>query len=556
MNEKLREDAYRYAIRNAAQHQGKADLNALIGKIMALHKDVDLIKAMPLLKAIVEDVNALSEKEIQQEFQRFEKGYELKIPEKKVGLKDLEWAEKEEVVTRYAPNPSAPMHLGHSRPAILSYLYAKKYNGKFILRFDDTDPKVKQPLAEGEQLFIEDLSWLNAKPDMAVRASDRLDIYHSYMRQLLEKGHAYVCTCDQEKWKEQTLQKKACLCRDKKPQEHAERFNKMLHHEYKQEEAVLRIKTDLNASDPAERDWWAAKVVDKPKHYRVKDVFVWPSYNFASAIDDHLLGITLIIRGQEHASNVKKQKWVYTHFGWVYPHSFHHGRLMIKGAELSKSKILEGIKNKQYSGWDDPRLYTLQSLRRRGFQPEAIQTLIIELGVKTSDTLLSEELLAQFNRDYLQEKGNYGVYTYVEEPVQLSVGFCPTVEAEQAGRVRELAQGNQVFFVSKKDVKNLKKDEVVKLKGAYNIRVNSINEFQADAAYVSSTKLENKPMLHWILEGSDVEITLNDNRKRYGLCDSEIREEKEGRMVFLEGLGFCRVDYVNEKRVGLWFTHA
>ncbi|MEK7523215.1 MAG: glutamate--tRNA ligase family protein, partial [Patescibacteria group bacterium] len=214
MNEKLREDAYRYAVRNAAQHEGKADLNALIGKIMALHKGIDLVKIMPLLKEAVEEVNALSAMEVRREFQKFEKGYELKIPEKKVGLKDLEWAEKEPVVTRFAPNTNGPPHLGHARAAILSYLYAKKYDGKFILRFDDTDPKVKRPVEGADEMFLRALSWLEIKPDQTVYASDRLETYYSYMRQLAEIGKTYVCTCKVEEWRARTKKGDSCPCRE------------------------------------------------------------------------------------------------------------------------------------------------------------------------------------------------------------------------------------------------------------------------------------------------------------------------------------------------------
>ncbi|MEK7523214.1 MAG: glutamate--tRNA ligase family protein, partial [Patescibacteria group bacterium] len=227
----------------------------------------------------------------------------------------------------------------------------------------------------------------------------------------------------------------------------------------RQGEAVLRLKTDLKHKDPSVRDWWIARIVDKPVHPRVTGKHVWPSYQFASAIDDHLLKVTLIIRGQEHAQSETKQKYLYDIFKWKYPHAFHYGRITFSGMVMSKSAIQAGIMEGKYTGWDDPRLGTLQALRRRGFQVEGIQNLMIELGLKTSDTSLNPEVLATFNGKALAKKGNYGVYAFIEEPVHLSVGFCPAVEAEQAGRTRELIQGNQNFYVSKKDVKELKKDE-------------------------------------------------------------------------------------------------
>ena len=156
----LEKDAYRYAIKNAYLHEGKADLGALIGKMKALDKDLDLKKAMPILQQTIKKVNSMGIAEIGKEYENFQDSYELKPQEKKEGLPDLDWTEKEKVVTRFAPNPNAPFHLGNARAAYMSYAFAEKYNGKFILRFEDTDPKVKKSIANAEEIFKDDLKWL------------------------------------------------------------------------------------------------------------------------------------------------------------------------------------------------------------------------------------------------------------------------------------------------------------------------------------------------------------------------------------------------------------
>ncbi|MEK6902158.1 MAG: glutamate--tRNA ligase family protein, partial [archaeon] len=429
-------------------------MGALVGKLKALYPDSNTKELVPVAKAAVEKVNGMGMDEIHADFERFEKeGFELKIPEKKVGLLDLEWTAHEPVVTRFAPNPSAPIHLGHARPAILCFLYSKKYAGKFILRFDDTDPKIKKPMEGGEQLFLDDLAWLGIVPDMVTRASDRMEIHYDYMHQLVEMGHAYVCTCDVEEWKLKKIAQEACPCRALSVEENKSRFARMLNHTYKQGEAVLRIKTDLNADDPAERDWSAARIVDNPQHYRVQDKYLWPTYNFASAIDDHLMGITLIIRGQQHTSNVKKQEWLYRHFGWNYPHSFHHGKISMMGAELSKSKMVEGVATGKYIGWDDPRLFTLRTLRRKGFKPEALIDIMIDFGVKTSDTMIDLEILGTFNKKYVE---NSPIVSFIENPIQLDADFVPQTNASSDGVNYSLKAGTQSFFVSKNETKNWK----------------------------------------------------------------------------------------------------
>ncbi len=547
------EDAYRYAIRNAYAHHGKAEMGALVGKLKALYPDSNPKELIPLCKQIVERVNAMGMNEISSEYAKFEQaGFELKIPEKKVGLLDLEWAAEEGVVTRYAPNPSAPGHLGHLRPAFLSYEYAKKYGGKFILRFDDTDPKLKKPMAEGQKIYLDDLAWLGITPDLIVVASDRLEIYYDYMRQLVALGQGYVCTCDKEVWKNHIDHNEACPCRDLSIEEQQARLQKMFSHEYKQREAVLRIKTDLHDPDPSQRDWPCARIVDKPDHYNAKDKHVWPGYNFASAVDDHLMGITLIIRGQEHVPNMMKQKWLFKHFGWNYPHAFHHGRMIMPGSEMSKSKMIAGIAAGKYNGWDDPRLFTIKTLQRKGFTPEGLKDLMIELGTKTSDTILGLELLATYNKPHLAD----AIATpFIENPIPLEVDFGPAMEVEMDAEKIHIREGNQGFFVSQNDLLEAKVGQVLRLRNLYIIKLTQVEGAHINAQFVSTQKMEKTPQLGWILQGVDVRIVMPDNTTKNGIAGHAIAHAKVGQHIYFPGFGYCRVDAKDEHSVTLWFTH-
>ncbi len=547
------EDAYRYAIRNAYAHHGKAEMGALVGKLKALYPTANPKELIPLCKQMVEKVNGMGMNEISAAYEQFEKaGFELYIPEKKVGLLDLEWAAEEGVVTRYAPNPSAPGHLGHLRPAFLSFAYAKKYNGKFILRFDDTDPKLKKPLADGEKMYVEDLAWLGITPDLIVRASDRLEIYYDYMNQLVALGKAYVCTCEKEKWKKCILNNEACPCRELSIEEQQIRLQKMFKHEYKQGEALLRIKTDLNCDDPSQRDWWCARIVDKPEHYKIKDKHVWPGYNFASAIDDHLLGTTLIIRGQEHVPNMLKQKWLFNHFGWKFPHAFHHGRMIFPGSEMSKSKMIAGIASGKYTGWDDPRLFTIKTLQRKGFTPEGLKDLMVELGVKTSDTILSLELLSTYNKPHLKDAKTI---PFIENPISLEVDFGPKMEVELDGQKNIIREGNQAFFISQNELSTPQIGQLLRLRNTYIIKLTQVEPNQLNAQFVSTQKMEKTTQLNWLLEGIDVRIVMPNNTSKNGLAGESISSVKVGQHTFFPNFGYCRVDTKDENSVTLWYTH-
>ncbi len=552
-------DSYRYAVKNAFLHNGKADVGAVVGKIIALHKNTDIKKAMPLIQNAVKKVNCLNFEDIEIEFKKFEeRGYELKPAEKKEGLIDLDWAEAgEKVVTRYAPNPNGPFHLGNARAAILSHEFARKYKGKFILRFDDTDPKVKKPIADAEKIFLEDLNWLECKPDEIYFASDRLELYYSFMRKLLEIDGAYVCTCEKESWKKGILSGEGCDCRKKSKEDQLKNFEKMLFHKFKEGDAVLRIKTDLNHPDPSVRDWWLAKIVDSPQHPRVGSKFhLWPSYNFASAIDDHELGTTLILRGQEHAQNQTKQEFLYKYFEWTYPHSFHFGRVKLEKMVLSTSKIKLGIESGKYNGWDDIRLGTIRALRRKGFVAQALKKAIIDVGVKSSDTTIELKKLAALNKEFL---GELKRIVFIEEPIELDVNFCPKTSVNFDGKIFELKEGNQRFTVSKKQLAQSKIGETFRLRNAYNAKLKSAIDFRAEADFLNAINLKKEHdsinIVSWILHAVDVEILMPDSKKIYGLAEEDLLDLKAGEHVQFDKFGICIIDSKKDGRINLWFSH-
>ena len=389
-----------------------------------------------------------------------------------------------------------------------------------------------------------------------------MELYYNYMKKTIEKGKAYVCECKKELWKELIDEKKACPCREKKPKEQLKEFEKMLSNELKEGQAVLRIKTDLESKDPSLRDWWAAKIVDEPNHPRVKDKYhVWPSYNFASAIDDHEMGVTLIIRGQEHAQNAEKQKFLYDYFEWVYPETFHTGRIKLKEMVLSTSKIKEGIEKGEFIGWDDPRLGTIQALRRRGFVPQTIKEIIKEIGVKSSDVTIDFSKMIDLNKGFIDQKADR--YYFIDDVIKLDVNFVPAMQVEKPvhpdfpheTRTYRLKEGSQSFLISRKNLDKIEEGKIVRLKHALNFRVIKKDEMQIFGEFVGTQKLENKPLIQWILNETTCEIMMPNAVKKHGIIEKEILSEKENNFVQLENFGYAKIDELEEKKVVLWFTH-
>ncbi len=229
--------------------------------------------------------------------------------------------DKEKVRMRFAPNPSGPLHLGHARAVVLNHEYVKRYKGDFILRIEDTDPKRVYPPAY--QMIPEDLEYLNVKVDEKIIQGQRMEKYYEIAEKLIQQENAYVCTCSQEKFKKLRRKGNACECRNISKTKNLTRWKKMLNGEYNEGKAVLRIKTDLNHSDPAIREWPAFRV-EEQKHPKYGEKYnAYPLMNFSVAVDDHLLNISHVIRGKDHIPSEKRQKYIFDYMDWEYPKYIH-----------------------------------------------------------------------------------------------------------------------------------------------------------------------------------------------------------------------------------------
>jgi glutamyl-tRNA synthetase len=568
----LRELVRKLALLNAIKHDGEAQTGPVIGKLLGEKPELraKAKEVTNLVDEVVQEVNSVPLKEQKRIVE--EKWSEALVKEKVEEEKRLpplpNAYEYARVVTRFSPNPDCVLHLGSARAIVLCYDYARMYKGNFILRFEDTDPKLKRPVLEFYDRIREDLAWLGCKPDEEYIQSDRMSIYYEYAERLLKKGNAYVCTCQPEQFREKVSENKPCECRNLSPEEHLARWQRMLSGDYKEGEVVVRVKTDLNHPNPAVRDWPALRVIDPGKypHPRVGSKYhVWPLYNFACGVDDHLMGVTHIIRGKEHLTNRVRQEYMYKYLGWEYPEAIHYGRLKITGASLSKSKIIQGIREDVYKDWDDPRLATFTALRRRGITPEAIKKLMIDVGPKTSDVILSWENLYAYNRKILDPKADR--YFFVHNPIQLTVNSIPKVftaklrlhpdNPERGFReytIKPKGEDNSVaLWFSRSDIEVLKVGKMLRLMGLFNIEIERADAYSAEASFISEPYEEARkagaPLIHWIPIGADLpcQVVMPDATVAEGISESACKELKPNDIIQFERFGFVRIDEVNTK---------
>ncbi len=394
--DRITEAARKFALKNAHDY-GKAESGIVLNKIFAEVPDAKSLGFKDLKKIIdkvVGEVNALSKEEIEVEVGK----YTFPEHEQREGLPDLQWAGPGTAVnTRFAPNPSGYLTIGHSKVAILCDEYSKKYPGKFFLRFEDTDPRTKEPNVEAYRLIVEDLEWLECSIAGVFKQSERLEIYYKYAEQLIGSGHAYVCTCPRELMQKNKREGISCACRGSAPAENMKKW-KSMHSTSKEGEAVLRMKTDMQHPNPSVRDWPMFRIIDKSHPITGSKYRVWPLYNFSVVIDDHEMAVNLVIRGKEHEMNSVKQKYLYDALGWEQPHTLDIGLLIASHDFPHKSDIRKAIQDGRLSGWDDPRAPTIAGLRKKGILPAALREYVVNSGIGKNDSHLDMRKLESINR--------------------------------------------------------------------------------------------------------------------------------------------------------------
>lgn len=393
----------KHALKNAVEHNGKANpgvvLNKVLGEKPELRKDMKSLGRK--IGEVLKEVNSMKPANQKKKLLVLWPSALEKKVEKPKELPELPNAVKGKVIVRVAPNVNGPLHIGHARLLILNDEYKKRYRGKLILRFDDTDPDVKRPMIKAYKWHLEDIKWLDIHPDVIAYASDRIPIYYEYAEKLIKADGAYTCSCSQEKSQEHRKKGTACPHREQPKEKSLKEFKDMIAGKYEKGEMVLKVKTDVKHPNPAVRDWVGLRIV-RQAHPRVGGKYkVWPMLDFQSAVDDHLLGVTHILRGKELRPSTERQVYLYRHLGWKYPETKYWGRVAIEElGKLSKTDLAKEIEAGKYKGWDDPRLPTLMGLRKKGIKPEAIREFIVQMGFSEKDVKASLKILDAINRKY------------------------------------------------------------------------------------------------------------------------------------------------------------
>jgi len=561
MEDNLRNILLVFALQNAVKHSSLPKPGTVIGMVMGKHPEFRsrAREVSALLDEVLSQVAALSPAEREQQLRALAPDVAEDMSRPKVHVKELPGLEKADhgVVMRFAPNPSGPLHLGHARAAVLNDAYVKRYGGKYILRIEDTDPKRVDPEAYG--MVIRDIEWLGITVHEVVYQSDRFDRYYQYGKELIERGGAYVCTCENEQFRQLKQKKTACPCRSRSVEENLSLFDTMLAGEFYEGEASVRVRTDLDHPDPAMRDFPAFRILHQPLHPRI-DAVVYPLMNFTVAVDDHLLGVTHVIRGKDHIANTRRQRYIFDYFGWDVPVYRHYGRMGIEGVVLSTSQMRQGIASGEYEGWDDIRLGTLRALSRRGISPEAVRQAVLDIGIGETDISFSWDNLYAQNRMIVDPVANR--YFFVPRPVGAAIRDAPHHVARALLHPNEPERGTRVLpftgtvLLPRQELE--KHPSLIRLKDLFNVKV-SYDErgylFTYAGDQLSEAREAKAPIIQWLPADCALPCVLRTPEGDVeGVCETGVMREA-GSVLQFERVGFARIDDTTGDRITAYFTH-
>lgn len=477
-----------------------------------------------------------------------------KVTEKSAGTKnfielaidkDLEEGKYTEICTRFPPEPNGYLHIGHAKSILLNYGLARKYNGKFNLRFDDTNPTKEK--TEFVESIIADVEWLGAKYEGEVRfASNYFPQMYEAAVKLIKKGKAYVCDLSAEEIREYrgTLKEpgKNSPYRDRSIEENLRLFEEMKEGKYPDGSKVLRAKIDMASPNINMRDPVIYRVA-RMTHHNTGDTWcIYPMYDFAHPIEDAIEGISHSICTLEFEDHRPLYDWVVRELEYeVPPRQIEFAKLYLTNVVTGKRYIKKLVDQGIVDGWDDPRLVTIAALRRRGYTPESIRMFMELVGVSKSNSSVDYAMLDYCIREDLKMKRPRMMA--VLHPLKLIIDNYPEGQIEyldvpnnqenEALGTRKVPFGRELYIESEdfmevppKKYFRLYPGNEVRLMSAYFVKCTDVvkdengNVIEVHCTYDPETKSGSgfngrkvKGTIHWVAKETAVmaEVRLYEN---------------------------------------------
>ena len=496
----------------------------------------------------------------------------------------LPGAEKGKVITRFAPEPSGYLHIGHVKAAMLCYYAAKHFSGKMILRFDDTNPSKEK--GEFLESIKADLKKLEIVPDIVSYSSDHFPKLRELMTELIKKGKAYCDDIEPAKMKEDRMNGIKSAKRDTSIEENLKIWKQMIGENPSSEikKYCIRGKIDYQNANKCLRDPVFYRFTEE-KHDRLPDNYhLFPCYDFACPCIDAIEGVTHAMRANEYSDRIPMYEWVQDSLNLRKVNIYEFSRLNLIQTVLSKRYLKWFVETGRVEGWDDPRFPTVQGIIRRGLLPQALKDFCLEQGASKKTNLMEWDKIYAINRNYIDPISKRYFAVSVDGAVNLFIDNMEDkveeVEVDWHQKNKELGKRIQKRFnklvIEKEDANLLKEGQKLTL---YKWGNSIVQKIEKDGDKITSIHVKLTPedkdfkkttICHWVPmkeslytkavireyghlitvkkfeDNMKIEDVVNNNSKFETLVYVEkiIDEAKKGDKIQLERRGYCVIDSV------------
>ncbi|KIK58225.1 hypothetical protein GYMLUDRAFT_262571 [Collybiopsis luxurians FD-317 M1] len=500
----------------------------------------------------------------------------------------LEGAEMGKVVTRFPPEPSGYLHIGHAKAAMLNQYFAQMYQGKLILRFDDTNPSKEK--SEFEETILEDLELLDIRADVITHTSDYFDQLYELAVKLIESGKAYTDDTEREQMQHERREGIASAHRNDSVEDNLKHFAEMKTGSTEGLRWCLRAKISVDDPNKSLRDPVIYRCNPVP-HHRTGDKWkIYPIYDFACPVVDSLEGVTHALRTNEYHDRNPQYWWMIDALGMRKVRIWDFSRLNFIYTLLSKRKLHEFVNNGQVRGWDDPRFPTVRGIRRRGMSVEALRQFMLLQGPSQSIVSLEWDTIWSLNKKVIDPIAPRHWAILEENKVLVTIKGAPSeVEVKTLPKHKknpDVGEKKTVYsstiLVDQEDAKSFEDQEEITLMDWGNaiVRSKSVDASGTITAIEMDLHLEGdfkktKKKITWLSQSTSshplIPVTLldydylitkkkleeNDDVKDFitpvtefrqaGLADANVEDLKKGDYLQFERKGYYIFDGRNKE---------
>ncbi|KAH9114281.1 hypothetical protein AeMF1_011628 [Aphanomyces euteiches] len=502
----------------------------------------------------------------------------------------LEGAIVGQVVTRFPPEPSGYLHIGHIKACLLNDYYARHYQGKLIVRFDDTNPSKEKE--EFEQSILDDLRRLDIIPDQVTYTSDSFDVIIDYARQLIREGNGYMDNTPQEQMRDERMNGIESVNRNQSVEVALDLFEKLLKADPAADGYCLRGKIDMQAKNKTLRDPVFFRANTKDPHHRTGTKYkAYPTYDFACPIVDSIEGVTHALRTTEYNDRAAQYQWVLEILKLrpVRIHEF--ARMNFVHSVLSKRKLQWFVDHGHVEGWYDPRFPTVQGVLRRGVTVEGLREFIISQGASRRITDMEWDKFWTINKKIIDPVAPRFFALDFNRAVRLTVhglpftgvqGFATPLHPKNPDNGTNIKRLGSELLIERDDANEFVVGEDATLMRFGNVTVTSI--VKSKEGEIVAVEAQNHPegdfkstklKITWLAHVDDVvhaklvefdhliskpKLEENDNfqdhltpvtrAEMHAIGDHGLRNLQAGQVIQLERRGYFRVDepYISKDR--------